>query len=137
MFGLLQSMLLELLCCLTAMQEPGDISLLCACLISAYNAPSPPTYKKKREGWRGLLITGKNYLFLGHKHRVMTPDQKKWEKVVKAFCVTIVYETVKEEGYKIRNLNHMRHMLQLYHSLLPLQSWSSIITSCCPVFTET
>lgn len=119
------------------MQELGDISLLCAFLISAYNAPSPPTYREKKKGrGKGLLITGKNDLSLGHQHRVMTPDQKKWKEVVKAFYVTIVYETVKEEGYKIRNLNHMRNMLQLYHSLLPLQSWRFIVTSYCPVFRD-
>lgn len=101
------------------------------CFISAYNPPSLPAYKKKiynktnqKKEVERIALTGKKNRkkmtsFLGHKHRVMTPHQKKSNKVVIAFCVTIVYETVKEEGYKIRNVNHMRNMLQLYHSLLP------------------
>lgn len=77
------------------MHETGNISLLCAYLISAYNAPSPPTYKKKKKRGRKSLIPGKNDLFLGHKHRVMTdPRPKEMEESGKAFCVTIVYETV-------------------------------------------
>lgn len=123
------------------MQEPGGIGLLCACLISAYRAASPTITKENKKGVggraEGLLVPGKHGLFFGRKHRVMIPDQKKWKKMAKAICVTIVYDMVKEEGYNIRNLNHMRNTLQLCHSLLPLQSQSSIITSYCPVFTET
>lgn len=80
-----------------------------------------------------MLITGKKKdLFLGNKenkHRVMTPYQKKWKKVVKAFCITIAYETVKEVSNLVTLLNHMRNVLQLYYSLLSLQSWSSVVTS--------
>lgn len=76
------------------MQEPGDIGLLCACLISAYSAASPTIIKKNKKGvggrGEGLLIPGKHSLFFGHKHRVITLDQKKWKKMAKAFCVTIV-----------------------------------------------
>lgn len=76
------------------MQEPGDISLLCASLISAYSAASPTIIKKNKKGigGRGLgsLILGKQGLFFGHEHRVITQEQKKWKKVAKASCVTIV-----------------------------------------------
>lgn len=57
-------------------------------------SPASTIIKKNKKGvggrGEGLLIQGKHSLFFGHKHRVMTPDQKKWKKMAKVYCVTIV-----------------------------------------------